>query len=141
MCVRHIASVTDEDICGFRMPKGGICGLKPGHKASNHRSVAGVERKRKADVAQMTLLKEQRREVLDAYKLAFGCERCGYRDDPLALDFDHKDPSQKGGTVSQMLSYTWDRIFTEVAKCRVLCANCHRVRTHRKPENAESPAQ
>jgi hypothetical protein len=31
-----------------------------------------------------------------------------------------------------MLGWSWDKIMAEVLKCDVVCANCHRIRTHRK---------
>jgi len=55
------------------------------------------------------------------------CICCGYDKCVDALEFHHRDPSQKdfapsakGHTVS------WDRLRAEIAKCDLLCANCHR---------------
>jgi hypothetical protein len=47
------------------------------------------------------------------------------------LDFDHRDPSQKVAAVSDMTASGYDvpTIETEIAKCDVLCSNCHRKRT------------
>jgi hypothetical protein len=59
------------------------------------------------------------------------CEICGYNKCVEALEFHHTDPDEKDGTIAQ---YT-KRVFSpaikllideEVAKCIVLCANCHR---------------
>jgi hypothetical protein len=46
------------------------------------------------------------------------------------LDFDHiKD---KKYNISRMIhdGFSWKAIKKEVEKCEVVCANCHRVRTH-----------
>ncbi len=78
------------------------------------------------------------RWLLDKMKLARGCELCGYRESPVALQFDHTQPSNKyttaGGNkehVSDMVGrYCLNTILEEIAKCRVLCANCHAIVTH-----------
>jgi hypothetical protein len=83
----------------------------------------------------------QVRELVDAIKTANGCESCGYNTDARALQFDHVDPSTKYRTASGRLvnvadmvkgaRYSVRTILAEIAKCRVLCANCHAVHTHR----------
>lgn len=55
------------------------------------------------------------------------------------MDLDHKDREDKVTEVSYMLrhKYSKDKILTEIAKCEVVCACCHRLRhyykTHRNP--------
>lgn len=62
------------------------------------------------------------------YKLVSGCVDCGYNLHDEALDFDHVRGT-KLREVSRMLHFSWTRIMKEVAKCEVVCANCHRIRT------------
>lgn len=51
------------------------------------------------------------------------------------MDFDHRDPATKQYTVSRMVGRAGtDAILVEVAKCDIVCANCHRVRTWRRAE-------
>ena len=67
---------------------------------------------------------------LGEIKLAAGCKDCGYREHAVALDFDHVFGPKEiriGSTRS-----SWDKILLEIAKCEVVCANCHRVRTARR---------
>ena len=47
------------------------------------------------------------------------------------MDFDHRDPAAKlfNITASRAMLMVRDRLLAEVAKCDVVCANCHRVRT------------
>lgn len=55
------------------------------------------------------------------------CSQCG-EDHPGVLDFHHLDPSTKEyniGTIRQS-GYSRERVEAEIAKCIVLCANCHR---------------
>jgi len=58
------------------------------------------------------------------------------------MDFDHRDPSTKrialGGAVSSG-KFNETEILKEVAKCDVVCANCHRIRTHRLHMAARKP--
>ena len=45
------------------------------------------------------------------------------------MDFDHRDPSKKSFTISRAMLKSRQALLTEVAKCDVVCANCHRLRT------------
>ena len=71
-----------------------------------------------------------RRRILNEYKIRQGCARCGYNEHPAALHFDHRDHTQKAFNISQDPKRSWESIEAEIAKCDVLCANCHSVRTH-----------
>jgi hypothetical protein len=79
--------------------------------------------------------KKRKRRVywLAKYKVAKGCTICGYNEHPAALDFDHTDPTTKQcGGVRAMLSgmYSLKRVFEEIRKCTLMCANCHRAKTN-----------
>jgi hypothetical protein len=54
------------------------------------------------------------------------CELCG-ECAPECLHFHHIDPAKKEITLSAAVANGWarERILAEMAKCRVLCANCH----------------
>lgn len=62
-------------------------------------------------------------------KQSLACKVCGFNH-PAVLDFDHRDPTQKFMEVGTMVSegYSIDMIEAEIAKCDVLCSNCHRIR-------------
>ena len=63
-------------------------------------------------------------------KLGKGCLDCGYNEHAVALDFDHRDPSEKKYPVAKSYGKVSDTsLLSEIAKCDVRCANCHRVRT------------
>ena len=81
------------------------------------------------------LSKERRREKQDklsAMKLALGCTDCGYNSNSAALDFDHVRGTKRFGIALATRGHSWATIEQEIAKCEVVCANCHRVRTERR---------
>lgn len=58
------------------------------------------------------------------------CADCGRRFPACAMDFDHRDRRTKLHTVTRMVGRaSTEAILAEVAKCDIVCANCHRVRT------------
>ncbi len=54
------------------------------------------------------------------------CLHCGFDGHPAAFDFHHRDPTQKDFMISSA-NAGWERLKTELDKCDLLCANCHRV--------------
>lgn len=71
-------------------------------------------------------------EFLHEYKLKHGCVDCGYKAHPEALDFDHLPGAVKSFTIGSAVRKSKDELLAEIAKCEVVCANCHRVRTRRR---------
>ncbi len=66
------------------------------------------------------------RQWLSDYKQSQGCAQCG-ENHPGCLDFHHTDPGAKEFNVFRMPEISGKRIIeTEIQKCIVLCANCHR---------------
>lgn len=56
------------------------------------------------------------------------CVDCG-ETNPIVLEFDHRNPDTKEYNVSNMTTRKIEVIQTEIDKCDVVCANCHRIRT------------
>lgn len=56
-----------------------------------------------------------------------GCERCS-ESDPACLDYHHT-ATRKNASVAELLSdgRSKQRVRTEIERCHVLCANCHRT--------------
>jgi len=46
------------------------------------------------------------------------------------MDFHHRDPAEKAFNLSKARNKPIDKIIEEVAKCDILCANCHREVEH-----------
>lgn len=72
-----------------------------------------------------------RRQALDDLKTsAGGCVDCGYNGHPAALHWDHVDGDKACPDRHAIrLNWAWARILAEVAKCELVCANCHAIRT------------
>lgn len=69
-------------------------------------------------------------ERLRAYFLDHICVDCG-QNDPLVLEFDHIGDDKTKDVCKLLLEgYSWKVIEAEIAKCEVVCCNCHRRRTH-----------
>jgi len=77
-----------------------------------------------------------RQALVDAVKLESGCTDCGLRPEVLqVLEFDHRDDERKLFDVSdRMTSGNIEDLKREIAKCDVVCANCHRIRTVKRKQ-------
>ena len=73
---------------------------------------------------------DKRHKMLSTIKVKAGCKICGYNKHPSALDFDHRNPYEKSFDISAGKTLNLKKLMMEVAKCDILCANCHRERTH-----------
>jgi hypothetical protein len=59
------------------------------------------------------------------------CADCGVQYPPYIMDFDHVTGEKLDdvcGLRRRMME--WEKIAAEVAKCDVVCSNCHRARTY-----------
>jgi 5-methylcytosine-specific restriction endonuclease McrA len=75
-------------------------------------------------------LRDRRLFFIRALKIILGCELCGYRKHPSALQFDHINPEDKLMSVSKAHSWGLKETLEEMSKCRVLCANCHAIHSY-----------
>lgn len=72
--------------------------------------------------------KKLRQEVYE-YLLEHPCVDCGEAR-PECLEFDHIDRETKIASIAQLLSKNArHKLFVEIEKCVVRCANCHRMVT------------
>lgn len=71
--------------------------------------------------------KDSNFQSLMQYLKEHPCRDCGEKD-PIVLEFDHLE--NKRYNISHMMNkYTWESILVEIAKCEVVCRNCHARRT------------
>ena len=58
------------------------------------------------------------------------CSDCGKRFNPWQMDFDHRDRETKVSHISRLWRFGRSKLLAELEKCDLVCANCHRDRTH-----------
>jgi 5-methylcytosine-specific restriction endonuclease McrA len=83
-------------------------------------------------------VRRERMAYLVQYFRAHPCVDCG-EPDPLVLEFDHL--GDKLFSIAEGLrDRAWQAILDEIAKCEVVCANCHRRRTAHRAGYARAVA-
>jgi hypothetical protein len=60
------------------------------------------------------------------------CADCGIQYPYYVMDFDHREGETKKFSLYKIHGATTKHILEEIAKCDVVCANCHRQRTHQR---------
>lgn len=77
-----------------------------------------------------------RKEIADyvnTIKTETPCADCKKNYPYYVMDFDHLDASTKKGLVSKLKNTrSINALVAEIPKCEVVCANCHRERTHNR---------
>ena len=73
-------------------------------------------------------IERQKKFKIDCVEYKGGCcSFCGYKKYVGALEFHHKNPSEKDFTIANQKKTKFDdRIKKELDKCILVCANCHR---------------
>jgi hypothetical protein len=82
-----------------------------------------IERVRVRQAATLEFLRDLRRRP---------CEDCGQSFPPWVMDFDHRDPKTKSFALAagHALLKSREALLAEIAKCDIVCANCHAIRTY-----------
>lgn len=91
------------------------------------RNVRDYERKRKRAA--------RRSHHLGLYKVAKGCHNCGYKDNPTALFFYHIKNDRSVKVASAMFNCTIKKLFKEIRKTKLTCANCSSIFTEERRKN------
>jgi hypothetical protein len=62
------------------------------------------------------------------------CHDCGNSFPVCCMDFDHRGDDPKEFNIGSMFAHHYGRslIEQEIAKCDLVCANCHRIRTRNR---------
>jgi 5-methylcytosine-specific restriction endonuclease McrA len=76
------------------------------------------------------VLLEERTQYLVAFLREHPCADCG-EGDPIVLEFDHLRDKRFSISVG-LQGRRWQDVLDEIAKCEVVCANCHRRRTAKR---------
>lgn len=97
------------------------------------RGVREYRRKHELTPEQRQARDQERRAWLHTQKLG-PCADCGQSFPPVAMDFDHKPGEIKSFQVGDSMSRSKETLLAEIAKCELVCANCHRVRTNERAQ-------
>ena len=103
---------------------------KDGTYSMNWLSPKAWEKRKKSCAEAAKRIQKKNAEYIKTEKLKRGCECCGYKEFHFALDFDHINPKEKIRDIAKMHTTNEKTLFAEIAKCQVLCAICHRVKTN-----------
>ena len=82
--------------------------------------------------------KEELKEYIKSLKSA-PCKDCGKTYPHYVMDFDHLDGTIKRANISALIGErtSLQCILNELAKCELVCANCHRERTYSRISKKE----
>lgn len=96
------------------------------HQANRDRRMPLIkERKRKH--------KEEMRVWVRDLKSTTPCADCQLLFPYYVMDFDHvTDDKEKAISVAMNQGWSKSKLEEEIAKCELVCANCHRLRTHER---------
>jgi len=79
---------------------------------------------------------QKNKEWINLYKQQHGCIDCGVKDWRV-LDFDHLPQFKKLREIAYLKKNTSLKIIKkEIEKCEIRCANCHRIKTRNREEQA-----
>lgn len=94
-------------------------------------SKAYYEKNRELVISKINRNKRENRKWFAEFKATKSCIECG-ENHPATLDFHHVRPCKSDKKVNQLVSdgHNRIRIEKEIAKCVVLCSNCHRKHHH-----------
>ena len=88
--------------------------------------------KKAIKIEKIALKKKQTMQSIINYLKLNPCTVCG-ESRTATLQFDHRNPEEKIGDISTMMySVSNAKLWSEIAKCDVLCANCHAIKTSKQ---------
>lgn len=90
------------------------------HYRKNRKKYIEAKNKRKKE-AQRLIIKYKSKP----------CADCGQKYPYYVMDFDHKFDKKFNLSTAPNRGFSIKKILEEVAKCDIVCSNCHRIRTFR----------
>lgn len=81
---------------------------------------------------------------VNVLKATTPCADCNHYFPSVCMDFDHLPGSEKVADVAQMANgtaYSLAAVEREIAKCEIVCSNCHRIRTSKRPKRRKLKSQ
>ena len=121
MCLKHnLLKVLTKGNPSLRCME---CAREARNRSYHRNKPAMVERNRKFMV--------KRRELIQSFKDK-PCVDCGVKYPYYVMDFDHKEGELKNFNLATSAYKDLRRVQEEMCKCDLVCANCHRERTHQR---------
>lgn len=77
------------------------------------------------------IAREKKRAKLQELKSG-PCTDCGVSYPYYVMQFDHIADNKEFNIGKMMHKVSWQKILEEIAKCELVCANCHAERTHQR---------
>ena len=119
-------------------------------REENHAHVRELERKkvaawREANPEKAKALEKRGRDAarkrasdyIASVKEGVPCADCGTVFPPVCMDFDHIGDDKYKSVASMVgAGHSIETIQKEIDKCELVCANCHRLRTHNRRQES-----
>jgi hypothetical protein len=87
-------------------------------------------RNRKTERAKRKARAEEIRKAVRELKSSTPCADCKRKYPHYVMDFDHVRGKKAHNISALMRNSPTPRVWVEIAKCEVVCSNCHRARTY-----------
>jgi hypothetical protein len=81
--------------------------------------------------AKVRMDRHRHTQWLDSLKQGKPCADCGRTYPPYVMEWDHLPGTEKALVLADVrrAAHAKERVLAEIAKCELVCANCHRERT------------
>lgn len=89
---------------------------------------ARTDIKARANRKERDRVKKRNRDLITNTKRV-PCSDCGGSFHPVCMDFDHRPGEIKLFNIGPMRIQALSKLRREIAKCDIVCSNCHRLRT------------
>lgn len=103
---------------------------RPRYSDEERRAAADARRLQRNQVSSKRARDKNRPYVLAAKDVP--CADCKARFPYVCMDFDHRPGEEKLFNISQAGTASLEALQAEMAKCDVVCSNCHRIRSARR---------
>lgn len=100
------------------------------------------ERNRSRYIQKRKTYNDKIRVYIENVKASSACTDCGKKYPPYVMDFDHTGDDKKFNVSGLYVRGSLRQVKEEIAKCEIVCSNCHRERTHKRnagSSNGRSP--
>lgn len=102
---------------------------------------AYYQKNKAAFIARNGLKRKRLAAMLKEYKESNPCTDCGKTYPAYVMDLDHLPGTKKLYAPNQLVNkLSWASAQREIAKCELVCSNCHRERTHARKLAAKAEA-